>query len=91
MYSDIWLPERLDSLKCDSSLFSMRLNFSDAMSLTLRCVWIVSSWSRHHSSSSMVSPASRTYCSSPGTMGFCSGVAAARFDLEDIGVRLAIN
>lgn len=26
MYSDIWLPDRLDSLKCESSLFSIRLN-----------------------------------------------------------------
>lgn len=26
MYSDIWFPDLLDSLKCDSSLFSIRLN-----------------------------------------------------------------
>jgi hypothetical protein len=29
MYSDIWLPDLLDSLKCDSSLFSIRLNWNE--------------------------------------------------------------
>lgn len=107
IYSDIWFPDRLDSLKWDNSLFSIRLNlkkkttipklskqfekkilesqqrtFNDAISETLRCVWMVSNWSRHHSSSSMVSPAKRRYCSSPGSIGFTSGVAAARFDLK---------
>lgn len=27
IYSDIWLPDLLDSLKCESSLFSIRLNY----------------------------------------------------------------
>ena len=35
------------------------LTLLDAMSLTERCVWIVSNWSRHQSSSSSVSTASR--------------------------------
>lgn len=57
------------------------LTFNEAMSETLRCVWIVSNWSKHHSNSSIVSPANRRYASSPGTIGFCRGVAAALFDL----------
>ena len=117
MYSEIWLPDLLDSLKCDNSLFSIRLNckndiqkieivsvslliqldfmrcelrrrcnnlvhtLSDAMSETLRCVWIVSNWSKHQSNSSIVSIAKRTYCSSPGTIGLFNGVAADLFDL----------
>lgn len=28
MYSEIWFPERLDSEKCESSLFSIRLNWN---------------------------------------------------------------
>lgn len=55
--------------------------FNEAMSETLRCVWIVSNWSKHHSNSSIVSPANLRYASSPGTIGFCRGVAAALFDL----------
>lgn len=29
IYSDIWFPDLLDSLKCDSSLFSIRLNCNE--------------------------------------------------------------
>lgn len=34
----------------------------EAISLTERCVWMVSSWSKHQSSSSSVSSASCWYC-----------------------------
>lgn len=34
----------------------------EAISLTERCVWMVSSWSKHQSSSSSVSRASCWYC-----------------------------
>ena len=44
-----------------------KINFtlSDAISDTLRCVCIVSNWSRHQSNSSMVSVANLVYASSP--------------------------
>lgn len=57
------------------------LTLSDAMSETLRCVWIVSNWSKHQSNSSIVSIAKRTYCSSPGANGLFNGVPADLFDL----------
>lgn len=58
MYSDISLLPPLVSEKWLSSLLSMRRNLMVAMSPTDRCAWIVSSCSRHQSSSSSVSPAS---------------------------------
>ena len=86
MYSEIWLPERLDSEKWLSSLLSIRLNWKgkeefhaawyvdskndfmltllEAISETERCVCIVSSWSKHQSSSSSVSTAVRIKVSS---------------------------
>lgn len=39
-----------------------RRTLLEAISLTERCVWMVSSWSKHQSSSSSVSSASCWYC-----------------------------
>lgn len=69
------------------------------MSETLRCVWIVSNWSKHQSNSSIVSIAKRTYDSSPGAKGLANGVAAALFDLHhpqrteknEIAIRMLMN
>lgn len=67
--------------RCQCEFLGDLFTFNDAISETLLCVWIVSNWSKHQSSSSIVSIAMRTYDSSPGTIGFCNGVAPALFDL----------